>query len=255
MKYHRKQQYIPGTFRTNLPEERKRSLEEKLHFMVLDNNYKACLITQNPHGDKVEALQDWVWPANTKGEVNQELWHEIKRDWIEAHDHRWITGLKNRRVVVQAGGNAGMYPRMLAEYFAWVYTFEPTPLSFYCLTQNCQRDNIVKMQCALGDVAGTVGYVNHENNTGVNTVHTDVVDGMMPQITLDSLNLPMVDLIALDVEHYEEKVLIGAKETIIKFKPRIVMELGDRTELKNFLIPLGYVQKEKSAMDVIWDHP
>ena len=42
--------------------------------------------------------------------------------------------------------------------------------------------------------------------------------------TLDSFNLKEIDFIKLDVEGYEEKILNGSKNTILKFKPTVVIE-------------------------------
>ena len=64
--------------------------------------------------------------------------------------------VNRRRDVVCAGGNQGLYPRLLSEIFENVYTFEPDPLSFHCLAANCQKSNIVKIQAALGRERGLV---------------------------------------------------------------------------------------------------
>ena len=38
-------------------------------------------------------------------------------------------------------------------------------------------------------------------------------------------NLPKIELIKIDIEHYEPYVFEGIKETIIKFKPTILVEI------------------------------
>ena len=51
---------------------------------------------------------------------------------------------ENKRVMIQAGGNAGYYVKKYAELFDYVYTFEPLPLLFYCLNLNINKDNVYK---------------------------------------------------------------------------------------------------------------
>src|SRR5713226_10173153 len=47
-------------------------------------------------------------------------------------------------VAVQAGGNAGAWPKAMAGKFAAVYTFEPDALNFYCLCRNVPEFNVFK---------------------------------------------------------------------------------------------------------------
>ena len=98
----------------------------------------------------VSGVGPWVW---ARDDVHG--WIGPKMDW-EVHHSQNIarycsTRLGPRSVAVQAGGCMGMYPRLLSDMFNAVYTFEPDPLNFHCLVANCQRDNIVKMNAALGE--------------------------------------------------------------------------------------------------------
>jgi hypothetical protein len=79
---------------------------------------------------------------------------------------------------------------------------------------------------------------------------------IIPMITLDCLNIPACDLIQLDVERYEYNVLVGAKNTIEKYKPVISAEVhtsgkGDE-ELLQFLKDMNYVRVDQSHADAIF---
>ena len=52
-------------------------------------------------------------------------------------------------------------------------------------------------------------------------------DGIIkvPVETIDKLNRPKIDFIKIDVEGYEGKVLEGAIQTILKDKPKLLVEL------------------------------
>jgi hypothetical protein len=51
--------------------------------------------------------------------------------------------------------------------------------------------------------------------------------------TLDSLQIPKVDFIKIDVQGYEKYVLEGAKKTIMDSKPTIIIEMEDH-QLRRF---------------------
>jgi FkbM family methyltransferase len=62
------------------------------------------------------------------------------------------------------------------------------------------------------------------------------------QISIDSLNLDRLDFMKIDVEGMEEDVLVGAEESISKFKPYLMIEFikSDKDKLKNKLTLMGY---------------
>jgi FkbM family methyltransferase len=136
-----------------------------------------------------------------------------------------LAACKGRDVVVQAGGNCGVWPIWLASRFKTVYTFEPDPLNFTCLAWNtAAHPNMIRMQAALGD--GTpphfIDLAREEHNCGAHCV--DESRGVLPVMTIDELILPKCDLIVLDIEGYELRALNGAFETIADHKPVIVIE-------------------------------
>lgn len=196
--------------------------------------------------DTVGGVGPWTWIKSDRG-----AWDGPKHDWEAGHVDGIGNLVEDWSVCVQAGGNQGMYPRLLADTFQHVYTFEPDPLNFYCLVDNCQKENIYKMQAALGEHTGLVK-VNRGamNNTGTHTVSTDG-DCFVPMITIDSLNLRSCDFIMLDIERYELQALKGALQTIEKFKPVIQCECGN-DEILNLLRPYGYEVVATSKADTFY---
>jgi hypothetical protein len=62
-------------------------------------------------------------------------------------------------------------------------------------------------------------------------------------ITLDSLNLGKISLIKVDIEGYEKEFLEGAKNTILKNKPNIIIEIhkdDKEKDVKKLLTDFGY---------------
>lgn len=157
--------------------------------------------------------------------------------------------VKNKGVVLQAGGNAGFYVKKYAEIFNRVYTFEPEPLSFYCLNLNVTNPNVSKFQACLGDTHECVNLYNAcDTPLGHGGSHV-TGPGTTPTLLIDDLNLQICDLIHLDIEGYEKKALLGGIQTIKRCKPVIVLEYYapwcDRygtnlNEIENLLFSLEY---------------
>lgn len=198
--------------------------------------------------------QEWIIPESDVGiswgfaDFESKSYGGSYGDWVASHSHKWLNHVRNFRICVQAGGNLGLYPRMLAEHFNTVYTFEPAPENFFCLTHNCQRDNIVKFQAALGDHAGAVAVNYVPAHTGGSTIN-ETEHGAIPVMPIDALNLFDVDLIALDCEGYEPKILGGARITIDRSRPVITCENAHNHE--KLWKELGYVVAEESCSDSI----
>jgi FkbM family methyltransferase len=221
----------------------------------MDENYQYHDLVEyrgDPNGNDIERLQQWMWPKTDVG-----LWEGPMREWISDHSKKWFKKVQKFDVVVQAGGACGMYPRLLADKFAMVYTFEPIALNFHCLVNNCQSKKIIKINAALGDKPGMCGINQGSDGNmgshGMFNSHNDtLVDGPIPVMTIDNLALPACDLIALDVECFEPQVLTGAIETIQKFHPVITCELGERPPITEFMTKYGYVVQDRSAMDMVY---
>ena len=161
------------------------------------------------------------------------------RSWENGYKDAWLKHSPNRSVCVQAGGFQGMYPRLFSNYFDMVYTFEPDPLHYFCLVNNCQKDNIVKFQAALGAEACLVDAVSLcEHNRGMGKV---TPGSKIPTFTIDSLGLQDCGLIQLDIEGYERYALRGAERTIRQFKPTISCERKhDNEDVLDILDQFGY---------------
>lgn len=127
-------------------------------------------------------------------------------------------------VAVQAGGNMGVWPWVLAREFGTVYAFEPDPLCFACLARNVTDSNVVKLQAALGCVRGVVGMANdHPGNLGAQYV-VPQAPPYVPVLEIDDLGLARCDFIALDIEGAELQALAGAENTIRRYGPVLMIE-------------------------------
>lgn len=182
----------------------------------------------------------WHWPTKDLKCWN---WLQNEKD-LPAH----ISSLaKQKRVMIQAGGNCGFYTKHYAELFETVYTFEPDEVNFQCLVMNLAGLNVYKQQACLGDKRGLVALTTSDKNVGAYAVDTKRV-GVIPTLMIDDLGLEVCDLIHLDIEGWEFPALKGSIETIKRCRPVIVLEWMDHgakfgypnSDITEWLAKLGY---------------
>lgn len=195
----------------------------------------------------VDGIGPWIWVHGDTG-----AWDGPKQDWENHHKSNIIKYCSKFDVVLQAGGNCGMYPKLYSQMFKTVYTFEPDAMNFYCLTQNCQEHNIIKFQAALSNDHSMINMVHHHaDNVGMHTVEKTEYSAI-PSFTIDDLQFKTLDLIHLDIECFEEYALEGAIYTIEKHRPMLMLENGLTSNIEKFLTSLDYRYVAQSAMDAIW---
>lgn len=210
-------------------------------------SYQELLKTRD---QTVDEVSNWTWPKDDNG-----AWDGPHEEWERSHRDAYLAASRGRDVVVQAGGNCGLYPRLFAKYFKTVYTFEPDPLNFHCLVNNCQLDNVVKINGALGADNEMVRVIRTSpGNVGMHTVTAADGERLVPQFTIDQLNLPACDFIQLDVEGFEANILRGALKTIEKYKPGISCENGTSRGIPELLAPLGYNCMTTVGADTIYTY-
>jgi FkbM family methyltransferase len=194
-------------------------------------------------------IRGWTWPK-----YDVYTWPIIANDWYQHHRPKLVEQFEHRKggTALMAGGNCGMYPLLLLEFFSLVYTFEPDPRNFYYLSQNCQFPNIIKMNAGLGETSGFCTIKANSENCGMNKTE-NVQTNSIPIMTIDSFDFQQLDFLMLDTEDSELPALKGAANTIKKFSPIMILELGDIDDgyvenynaCTEFLSTLGYDKPEK----------
>lgn len=165
--------------------------------------------------------------------------------------------------VIDIGSNIGFVVMNMALQIGpkgKAYGFEPNPITFEKMMGNLRLNNfsnITVTQAALGNMEGVVEPVTVvENNLGRSTVK--VVPNSQhnftsPIFTLDSfcerIGLSHLNIVKIDVEGYEQKVLLGGIKTIEKFRPILFIEISyenlqqqdsSPTEIFTLLNQFGY---------------
>lgn len=185
-----------------------------------------------------------------------------------------LTHCKEFRKAVDVGGHVGLWSMQLAKCFELVAAFEPVPQYQECFLRNtenikCTGTNypVGLFECALGAQFRWVSMVVPELNGGIDSGGTHVGDksGDVPMRTLDSYNWDEVDFIKIDCEGYELEVLKGARETLARCKPCVIVEqkphkLGPNFGIKgtpavDYLLMMGAELKREMSGDYILAWP
>lgn len=170
--------------------------------------------------------------------------------WIGFHEFkewRYLQRyLKPEMVFLDVGANQGEYSLFAAKRLTSgsVIAFEPVDKIYQKLQYNISMNkfpNIRTYNLGLSDVAGIVPIYEMDsegaNNEGLATLYQSEVRGkMIQQIKLDILdnlmsdfNLSRIDFIKVDIEGAELSMLKGARETIARFRPMIMVEMNSET--------------------------
>ncbi len=132
---------------------------------------------------------------------------------------------QQRRLALDIGANVGLWTRDLAANFARVIAFEPVSDFRACLEKNVVSSNLEIKACALGNTDTTIDMIIVEGNTGHSHVNPNTMGtGTIPMYRLDSLDITGIDLVKIDCEGYEETILQGARETLCREHPIVIIE-------------------------------
>ena len=168
--------------------------------------------------------------------------------------------IKPDDIVIDAGANLGYHTVALSKLVGKngkVISFEPLKKVFNQLKTNCELNdlkNVKLFNMAISNINQTVqmdpiSFTDEfVNNIGATKVGQggDVVEA----ITLDSLNLDSLSFIKIDIQGCELKFLQGAKNTIKKFRPIMIIEVENQwlqcfgtnsEELLNEFLKMKYI--------------
>jgi FkbM family methyltransferase len=168
-------------------------------------------------------------------------------------------------VAIDCGANIGVHTVEWARLmFGWgrVISFEAQEKIFYALAGNIVINNCLNVTArlaAVGAERGTIAipepnyllpasYGSFELRGGEKTedigqeIDYSKKDKVIDVVPLDSLELARLDFVKIDVEGMELEVLDGAKKSIARFKPQMIVEVlkSDREKILDRLGKGGY---------------
>ena len=174
-------------------------------------------------------IYGWWLPKEDQhfeGYFSQSVQVGDKRLYQPQHIDRCFYHIKNRKhTAIDVGGHCGFWSFYLGGNFKKVYAFEPVEIFRECFKKNIPHGNVELLPVALGNENGFVSMNVELENTGATHVSSNTNDLNKVELKkLDDYELTNVDFIKIDVEGYENQVVLGAKETLLRNKPIIIVE-------------------------------
>jgi FkbM family methyltransferase len=170
------------------------------------------------------------------------------RNWYEPIDTTILSILlKPDSVFIDVGANLGIYSLLASEIInhGRIYAIEPSQRDYERLVDHInlnKRDNIIPINKACSDKQRLLCLHIADNSfSGENSVNylpkvkqptTEVIHAEPLDMILGNLHVNRVDMIKIDVEGYEYNVLLGAQETLQKYRPALLIERPDTDVLK-----------------------
>jgi len=164
------------------------------------------------------------------------------------HEYALLSSIASEgSVVAEIGANMGAHTVRLAKRIGMqgrIVAFEPQPAIFQSLCGTIALNSLMNVDCypyALGSETGelVIPALDYRlrNNFGGISFETSVEHGLKVPLHCfdDVFVLPRLDLLKIDVEGMELGVLLGAEETIKKFRPVIYMENDHRGKSRDLL--------------------
>jgi FkbM family methyltransferase len=143
-------------------------------------------------------------------------------------------------VYFDVGANVGCHALPMAKMAGptgRVYAFEPMTWAYKKFLKNLrlnQFSNVVVEKLALGETVGT--FRGFFRNQWPISSKQPSIPPTIEEIQVDTMdnfcrrrNVEKVDLIKIDVDGMDLKVLRGGQQTLARFRPRVIVEIGEYT--------------------------
>jgi FkbM family methyltransferase len=211
---------------------------------------KKAIFTTQVRASVVQSIK-YVFPT---------LWIDVGLKWRKSHfepELFLVPLLCNKdQIAIDVGANQGVYTYYMAKFAKKVIAFEPN-VDLIPVLKKVTNGNVQIQSAALSNVHGDSVMRIDSKNHGLSTieprnnfdVENSAINAMQRYVstrTLDSFEFADISLIKIDVEGHEEAVIQGARKTILRSKPVLIVESENRhnsgapRRLSSMLTDLGY---------------
>lgn len=191
------------------------------------------LLHANVNEDLEVVRQGQRWLLNPSDYAQSEFfWLGEKDAWDVYHLSRLLIP---GSAILDVGANFGFYALTFARLLGGVtqiHAFEPFPSSHRRLCTNITLNRLEPVvtphQLACSDKAGTARMWSRLDNSGASSIRANADGPLVTLTTLDAFcaeqALARLQLVKIDVEGHEERVLRGAQEMLHRLRPLVFIE-------------------------------
>jgi len=192
---------------------------------------------------KIEKVNGFWVPSN---DVHIEDWRSGKPFTQNKCLNKFLEYCESQKIkmktVIDVGAWCGTWSKAMEPYAKRIIAYEPDKVHFECLERNCTINCTPRME-AVGSDLGQIS-LTEDDFTQAKRVNDE---GSIRLVTLDSIEYTDIDMIKIDVEGYEMKVLEGAKKLLGSVR-YLMIELNNNSkkygsnnrEIEKYLESLGF---------------
>jgi FkbM family methyltransferase len=197
---------------------------------------------------------DMILDVNLRGNMGLYLWHYPNLFEKEERE-LFCASITPGCTVLDVGANFGFYTLLAAKRGARVFAMEADPANAASLRHHVQingfSDRVAIFEIAAAERDLAVPLYRHPFNPGEsNIIQRGLPSGIIQGKTIDSLNLPPIDICKMDIEGAELMALHGMQQTLER-SPRIKLFVEYAQHFGNAEALLAYLRANFSRVEVI----
>lgn len=197
---------------------------------------------------------DIMFDVNMRGDMDVNLWH-FPELWEKEAREVFCASISPGCTVLDVGANIGFYTLLAAKRGARVFSVEADPLNVAMLRHHVDingfNDRVTIFEMAATECEKAVSLYRHPFNLGeTNIIQIGELSGMMAGRTIDSLNLPPIDICKMDIEGSEFLALTGMRRTLER-SPHIKLLVEYAERFGNCAPLIAYLRANFESVKVL----
>jgi FkbM family methyltransferase len=232
----------------------------------------AWVLATTNHGTMLVNRHDYRMVGNTGFGVGHQLLNTSSFDQPEVDVVLSLLSQRRKHfgdsvIAIDCGANIGVHTVEWARHMhGWgqIIAIEAQERIYYALAGNISINNCFNAKAIWAAVGGDVGTIDvpvpdyfqpssfgslelrKRSNTEYigQDIHYDEAHALRTRlVTIDSLEMPRIDLMKIDIEGMEMEALLGAEQSLAHCKPQLLIEKikSNESDMTDFLNKMGYV--------------